>query len=384
MAQSPHITFYFLHLLGVGHVYRAKRLIEGFSKAGIKTDVIYGGMPIPNVNLDAQSIHYLPPIQSKDSTYSTNLDGSGNVLTREYMEVRKTRLLEIFDTLRPDAILVEAFPFGRRVVKDELTALLKFAKQREYPPLVISSVRDILQERKKPGRYEETRDLIHEYFDHVLVHSDPDIIGLGDSYPLTCEIEDKLAYTGFVLPPDHSGKIPTTTFDIIVSAGGGAFGKELMDVAAQAANIRPEQNWCLATGPNLSQTQRQALANATGNHVKVCAALPNLADHLKNAKLSISQCGYNTAMDVLAAHRDSDCRAVLVPYDTTGQTEQLRRSELLDRAGFAINLPQSKLTIDSLNVAIEEALALPKVDHSVKFDGVKASTELIHHWLQSR
>jgi len=45
MARSdpPRLLFYFLHLLGVGHVYRAKRLIEGFSRHDIAVDIVYGG-----------------------------------------------------------------------------------------------------------------------------------------------------------------------------------------------------------------------------------------------------------------------------------------------------------------------------------------------------
>ncbi len=381
MAESPRILFYFLHLLGVGHVFRAKRLIEGFHNAGMKTDVIYGGAPVPGVSFQADSVHYLPPIRAADSAYSNYLDANDEPLEKPFLERRKQSLLEVFETLSPDLILIEAFPFGRRIVRHELGALFDQAATREKKPLIVTSVRDILQERKKPGRNEETRDWITNAFDHVLVHSDPDIIRLDDTFPFAREIDNKLSYTGFVLPNKEPDQNEVETFDVIVSAGGGAFGGELMQTALAVANERVDMSWCLTTGPNLPDNERELLASCAVKHIAVRTSLKNLSGHMGKARLSISQCGYNTAMDVLAAHRDSRCRAIFVPYDTTGQTEQLKRSELLEKAGYSINLPQSTLTTENLNSAIDKALALPRSSHEVDFDGVENSAKLIRSWL---
>ncbi len=224
MENKPSLLFYFLHLLGVGHVYRAKRLIEGIANAGILVDVIYGGELIPGIKFNARSVHYLPPIRAADNAYSFYLDRDGNKLSPEYQERRCVELLKIYEGLNPDLILIEAFPFGRRMVRNELAALFNAAAARQRPPLIVSSVRDILQERKKAGRVEETRDLIQSHFDHVLVHSDPEIIRLSETFPLAKEVDDKLTYTGFVVPQPTANSPNIEQFDIIVSAGGGAFG----------------------------------------------------------------------------------------------------------------------------------------------------------------
>ena len=89
-------------------------------------------------------------------------------------------------------------------------------------------------------------------------------------------------------------------------------------------------------------------------------------------------------MDTLRAYEKSDCRAVYVPFDTTGQTEQLRRAELLDKAGLGISLPQSKLNSSTLVSAITSALDLPRVTHDVNFDGVNNSAKIIAKWLAER
>ena len=392
MTSKPRLLFYFLHLLGVGHVYRAKRLIEGFANTGIAVDVVYGGEPIPGITFEAESVHYLPPIRAGDNAYSFYLDENGNKLGAAFQEHRKTKLLEIFEKLHPDVILTEAFPFGRRMVRKELKALFEAAKGRAAknntsPPLIVSSVRDILQERKKPGRVEETRDLVSNLFDHVLVHSDPEIIRINETFPLAGEIQGKLNYTGFVVPASQKTNNPLSSFDILVSAGGGAFGGPLMEVALEAAAKRPKLKWCLTTGPNIPKKIEQRLRTNAPSNVTITRRLENLAGHMTTAKLSISQCGYNTAMDVLSvqsADFENPFRAIFVAYDIEGQSEQLRRAELLEKAGYAVSLPQSKLTPEKLLRAMTEAERLKPVKRSVNFNGVDNTAKIICQWLEER
>ena len=383
--SSPRLLFYFMHLLGVGHVFRAKRLIEGFAREGIAVDIIYGGLPV-ETDFQANSIFYLPPVQVASADYSQYLDANGEPLSQQYMDDRKERLLQHFKTLSPDMILIEAYPFGRRVVRHELAAMIDAARQRVAPPIIVSSVRDILQEGRKPGRNEQTRDIILENFDYVLVHSDPNVIELDETFPFANDISDKLTYTGFVVPPGDAISTNIDSFDIIVSAGGGAFGGELMATALETARQSsfPEFFWCLTTGPNLSEKDFSKLKDTAPENVTVRRRLENLAAHLTKAKVSVSQCGYNTAMDTLRAHESSDCRAVYVPYDTTGQTEQIRRAGLLEKSGFGISLPQSELTPSSLVDAITSAMELPRAAHTVDFAGVNKSAKIIAKWLAER
>lgn len=236
---------------------------------------------------------------------------------------------------------------------------------------------------KKTGRVEETCQLIEDHYDKILVHSDPNIIPLQATFPATERIADKITYTGFVIP--SSSDSPTMApRDVIVSAGGGAFGGALMDTALKTAINRPDLTWYMSTGPNLSEQQFNLLNTRCPDHVKLVRYISNLANQMKLAKVSISQCGYNTAMDVLAAHKESPCRAVFVPYDTEGQSEQIRRAQLLEEAGYAVNLPQSKLTDEGLSQAIDQAMGLPNVDLAVDFDGVDNTARLLRSWLEHR
>ena len=96
-------------------------------------------------------------------------------------------------------VLIEAFPFGRRPMRFELIPLLERAANAAHRPLIACSVRDILQE-VRPERQEETVALVKRFFDLVLVHGDPNVFALSDSFPAASAFEDRIWYTGMVGP----------------------------------------------------------------------------------------------------------------------------------------------------------------------------------------
>jgi predicted glycosyltransferase len=133
----------------------------------------------------------------------------------------------------------------------------------------------------------------------------------------------------------------------------------------------------LCTGPNLPPESIAKLHDKCPDGVTIREFLPNLAAHLKQAKLSISQVGYNTAMDVLSAGENGDCKALFVPSDIAGQSEQLRRASLLHLKKYAINLPESQMNPKSLADAIDRALNLPPRSMRINFVGADTSAAII-------
>ncbi|MGD1716504.1 hypothetical protein [Dapis sp. BLCC M172] len=47
----------------------------------------------------------------------------------EVLEARKNQLLEILDRLKPDILIIELFPFGRRRFSPELIPVIKQANK---------------------------------------------------------------------------------------------------------------------------------------------------------------------------------------------------------------------------------------------------------------
>ncbi len=262
----------------------------------------------------------------------------------------------------------------------ELLPLLDAIASAEHTPLLFSSVRDILQENRKPGRDEETVRLVEDHFDGVLVHGDPQFVRLEETFPLAHRIADKVHYTGVVAPelPEPS----KDRFDVVVSAGGGAVGAALIDAAIQAQRLLQDQrSWCLITGPNLPQEDFDRLSAQTPAQVTLMRFRRDFPNLLMNATLSISQAGYNTVGDLLRAN----CAAVLVPFASGGETEQTVRAQKLSALGFAEVVPEDGLTGERLAVAIRNAdrkTARPSV--AIAADGALRTAELIRQMLAER
>ena len=72
------------------------------------------------------------------------LDEQGTPITAKVAEARGAILHETIGRARPDVLITELFPFGRRVLAEEFLAVLHQAHAMRPRPLVLSSIRDIL------------------------------------------------------------------------------------------------------------------------------------------------------------------------------------------------------------------------------------------------
>jgi predicted glycosyltransferase len=372
-AAAPRAFFYVQHLLGIGHLARASRIARALAEDGFDVTVVTGGTPV--TGFPGPLVHHvaLPPITAGDAGFSGLADIDGSPVDDIFKENRKERLLAAFRQSRPDIVIIEAFPFGRRQVRFELLPLLDAIAGMDPKPLVVTSLRDILQERSKPGRDEETVALVKQYFDRVLVHGDPAFAKLEDTFPLAADITDKVIYTGLVAAPPPAQ--PTERFDVIVSAGGGAVGNALIRAALEAAKaIGKPLSWALITGPNLPQSDFDAISADAPAHVSVFRFRPDFASLLAGARLSVSQAGYNTVCDILRA----GCHALLIPFTAGGETEQTVRAERLENLGLAHVLTEDNLSAESMTRAIETALATSnRPPHSLDLDGAHRTAEIL-------
>jgi predicted glycosyltransferase len=377
--DTKRVLFYVQHLLGIGHLTRTSRIANALSLRGFDVTVVTGGKPVAGFPGPAVRHIALPPVVSSDEGFSALQDMDGNPVDDAFRDMRRDRLLEILHDIRPHAILTEAFPFGRRQMRFELLPFLDAARAMPEPPKIFASVRDILQKRPKPERDRETVDYIERYFDRILIHGDPTFARLEETFPHADEIADKVIYTGLVAPP--APETPSERFEVIVSAGGGAVGRHVLQaVVGATALICPDKPWALITGPNLAQADHDAIeAGVTGN-VKVFRFRPDFASLLSGASLSVSQAGYNTVCDILRAR----CRAVVVPFTTGGETEQAARAERLERLGLVTALSDADLTPEKMAAAIQAGLSAPPFRQgvlSIDLEGADHTADILRELL---
>ena len=121
---------------------------------------------------------------------------------------------------------------------------------------------------------------------------------------------------------------------MVVSAGGGAYGGALMARRRRGppprAGRRRASTYRIIAGPFLPEAEWQLLrAAARGRRgLEVRRSVPDLVAELRAAAASVSQCGYNTTLDLLR----TGVPALVVPFAEGGEDEQTRRAERLERA----------------------------------------------------
>ena len=375
---APKILFYVQHLLGIGHLARASRIARALIADGFAVTLVTGGLPVAGFpGPDIPHID-LPAIAVSDGAFAGLIDAQGTPVDQAFKARRTALLLAAYHALRPDIVITEAFPFGRRQVRFELLPLLAAINTTTPRPRLVASLRDILQARAKPGRDAETVALVNAYYDQILVHGDQHFAAFADSFALAAEISKPVTHTGLVCGPRAIAS--PTAYAVIVSAGGGAVGAGLLQASLEAAALLPEvQSWCVITGPNLPQPEFDRLAASAPPNVHLTRFRTDFANLLAAAGLSVSQAGYNTVGDVLQA----GCRMLLVPFAAAGETEQTDRALRLQQLGRATVLPEADLSGPAMARAIRHcrAMAPPAGTEALDTNGAGHTATLLRQLL---
>jgi predicted glycosyltransferase len=355
------LLFVVTHLFGIGHLTRTAALASACAARGLSVTLASGGRPLPGLRLPGVELVQLEPaLRTRDASFSELLRAEGEAATPRDLERRATQLRALLGTTAPKAVVTEMYPFGRRKLRGEFEALLAAARARTPRPWLVASVRDLLVE-KPPEKMAWMAEAAAAY-DRVLVHGDPDLIAFPDSFPFADRLGERLTYTGYVVEPAQTGGSPPTgpevpQGEVLVSAGGGAFGRQLLSSALQARPLSRAAAlpWRLLAGHNLPAADVDALRREAPAGVVVERARPDFAACLAACRLSVSQGGYNTTAQLLQA----GCRAVVVPYAEGGQSEQAERAALLAARGLLVAAPGADSDPQRLAAAVDRALAGP-------------------------
>lgn len=374
--SAPRVFFYVQHLLGIGHQARAAAIARALCAEGLEVAYVTGGFAETRFELGGATVVQLPPARTADATFATLLDADGSPVDDAWEARRREALLTAFAEAEPDALLIESFPFGRRRFRFELLPLLDAAS--DLP--VAASVRDILVAKDDPKRTQWIVDTIEAHFDTVIVHGDPNIIGLEATFPGTADIADRIRYSGYVAPP-AAAQSDRQRDIIAISVGGGAVGGPILhaSLAAKPLSSLSRAPWRLVTGPNLPKSVRKALNSAEG--VTIDTYIENFNGFLSTVAVSVSQAGYNTVMDLIT----SRTKSVLVPFSQEGETEQTLRANLFaKRPGFHV-LQESDLTPETLAEAMDKAYREPPPDPSgIDLDGAAETARIMNELATGR
>jgi predicted glycosyltransferase len=365
------LMIYCQHLLGMGHLVRSLEVAGALARDWDVTFVTGGDVPRSLPLPEKVEIVRLPAIES----------GEGfKILSTEEVKTRRQEMLRAcYECTAPDLLMIELFPFGRKQFAFELMPLLKLA--RRNGTRVACSLRDILVRRPDQAEYQaRVCEITREYFDLVLVHSDPQFQQLEDSFPRVGDLGCPVVYTGYVHRSTNETAFEQAGPTIVCSIGAGKCesGHHLVEAVIGAAGLLRNElphHFEIFTGPFMPDADYARLAGKAADFANVTLSrfTPDLPGEMRRADLSVSMGGYNTIMDVLAAN----VRALVYPEVGNGDNEQRVRAAKLAAMGAIEMLETSELIPDLLATRITGALSKPASKISLDMNGAEGTRRMI-------
>ncbi len=363
------VLFYCQSSLGIGHMVRSLRIAGGLGRH-FQVHFLNGGERLAELAVpDGIELIQLPAITT-DAEFTRLESMTPGLGLEESFDRRRAMLLEACERLAPDILLVELYPFGRGQFSTELKPLLKLARRQGTK--VACSLRDILVARRDPEAYErKVVDRMNQFFDLLLVHSDPAFQRLDATFSRLGEIRAPVRYTGYVVP-EVSSRPERREPHIIASIGGGRFGHELAEAVVRAAPLlagRIPHRISLYTGPFCPDNVAAHLGElaAGQDNIEVQRFTPDLHAKLQTAALSISMGGYNTTMNILA----TGVRALMMGCTNNGGMDQVERIQKLERLGVVSAIHPADLEPAAFADRVIQCLASEPAATTLNINGVE-------------
>jgi predicted glycosyltransferase len=383
------IVLYCQNLVGLGHYLRSLEICQALK--GHEVFFITGGptidIPAPNHVREVR----LPGL-TMDFGFKNLISADRDLSLDQVKKQRQRRLLDLFEKESPVVFIVELFPFGRSAFNFELEPIFKGVRRGDFSTShVVCSLRDILVEKRDPVAYEQrVVGALNSYFDALLVHSDPSLIKLQETFSRVDDIDVPIIYTGFITPkpsPDARSRLRKelglhdSDKLVVVSSGGGRVGFRLLETVAHAFRLMEKEgpiHLLLFSGPFIKDEDFVRLQSLSIDRMQVFRSTPDFVSYLAAADLSVSMAGYNTCMNTLAA----GVRALVWPY--ARNREQGLRADLLSRTEALSVIKENDLQPVRLAALMDRALAgRSKSGLRINLDGAETTASWLQSWIET-
>lgn len=382
------ISYYCQHVLGIGHLRRSLEICKALAQHH-QTTLILGGPPV-SINTRGLKILQLPGLQM-DEEFNNLRPCDTSCSLKVTKELRQKALYSHFTSFSPDCFITELYPFGRKAFRFELEPILRDIKNKALPACkCICSVRDILVE-KQQGKQKFEKNVVgilNNYYRMVLVHADPEIVTLEETFTPLEEIQIPLYYTGFVSEEPSLTNIHQIREQrglgrkqklIVASAGGGSVGHDLLFAVLAAfkrlLTTEADAHLQIFTGPYCDQEVYETIKACSDGNTSVDRFSDSFPDWLAAADLSISMAGYNTCMNLL----QTGVPALVLPF--MQNREQLLRADKLGKKAPISIISKDDLRVDILSAKMAKQLKLQNRKTTIGLKGAEKSRKIIDAFL---
>jgi predicted glycosyltransferase len=333
------VLLYSHDTFGLGHLRRSRAIAQALAAADpALSALIMTGSPVAGrFDFPDRVDHVRLPgvVKLADGSYASDNLG---IDIEETTRLRAALLTAAAETFDPDLLIVDKEPAGFR---GEMLPTLAEARRRGAR--IVLGVRDVLDEPEALAREwarKNAIEAVERYYDEIWVYGAADIFRPLEGLGLSDRMRSRTLYTGYLrrsAPEPSYDFAPPPPFEdfVLVTAGGGGDGAELIDWALSAYETDPGIPWpaVIVYGPFMRADDRaefERRAAALGeDRIATVSFDSRLERLLVEARGVVAMGGYNTFCEVLSL----DKPAVIAPR-TRPRLEQYIRAEAAERLGL--------------------------------------------------
>lgn len=332
--DSARLLIYSHDSFGLGHLRRcraiAHSLVERYK--GLSVLILSGSPLIARFDFRARVDFVRIPgiIKLYDGEY---IPLSLHIDIKDTLAIRSSIIRHTAEAFAPDLFLVDKEPMG---LKGEVMDTLPVMK--DMGVTTVLGLRDIMDEPsllKKEWDERNVMPVLEDLYDEIWVYGLPQIYDPLMAMDVPASVRDKMIYTGYLprdIPKNPNLVSPVDVEDpyILVTAGGGGDGEEMIDWVLRAYEYDPSlsYNSLLAFGPFMrpdSQREFQERA-AKLDRVKTIVFDSHFEILMARSVGVVAMGGYNTFCEILSF----DKPALIIPRTKPRQEQLIRASRAQD------------------------------------------------------
>ncbi len=353
--HHTRVLIYSHDTFGLGHLRRSRAIANALVSAAPGTSiVIVSGSPVVGSFEFGSGVDWVrvPGVTKlPDGDYrSLNM----NMSIEESIRLREAIILQTAESLRPDIFIVDKEPTGFRGEVVPTLERLSGAGCR-----IVLGARDVMDEPSllvPEWERKGSTDTLSRFYDEIWVYGLREIYEPLAALPLPDRLSSNITYTGY-LRRDMPGRSllsrphrMTREPFILVTAGGGGDGEDVVDWVISAYEAEPDLPLpaLIVFGPFMSQEHRGGFLERISRHPKLDAIAfdAKIERLMSKATAIVGMGGYNTFCEILSFDKPS----LIVPR-TKPRREQLIRALAAERLGLASAIVDNDRGRDPLAMA---------------------------------
>ncbi len=330
-AEGRRILIYSHDSFGLGHLRRCRAIAHALVEENKHLSVlILSGSPIIgsfDFRARVDFVRIPGVIKLRNGEY-TSLSLHINI--EQTLAMRASIIRHTAEFFDPDIFIVDKEPLGLRGEVKETLVMLK-----RHGTRIVLGLRDVLDEPRLLGpewRRKNVLPALRRLYDDIWIYGLPQICDPIADIGLPADVHRKVTFTGYLPrkvpvspPPSVALEVVEDPF-VLVTAGGGGDGAEMMDWVLRAYECAPPPPWnaLLVFGPFMSPDMQAQLRERVQKLPRVSAIVFDayLETLMARAAGVVAMGGYNTFCEILSF----DKRAVIVPRRVPRMEQYIRAS----------------------------------------------------------